>query len=69
MAFEKFTGKPTKRGRPSPLPELKVGEIAYLPEPYSKKLYVRIGMIQRKTGRTFEWQACINGGVVVRRAT
>lgn len=69
MGFEKYKGSTTKKGPRSPLSEMKVDEIVYLPESYSRKLQMRIYMLQRRTGWTLEWQECINGGIVIRRAT
>lgn len=67
MTFQKFVPK-HRQGRTSPITDLEIGEICYLPETSLRKLRTRIYQLERRrTPMKFEYQECKNGGVVIRR--
>ena len=62
--FKKFI--PPKHYRPALLTNLGIGEICFLPEEYSIKVYNRLYEYKRKYGKLFEYSE-IKNGILIKR--
>jgi hypothetical protein len=67
MAFEKFI-RPKPKGRSSQLMDLEIGEVYFLPEKYTTKLYRRLWGIQKRHKREYSYQEIKNGILIKRDA-